>query len=69
MTQSFPISEAIERLKLEIAKLSDELRKSLQDSVYVRMSPGEHRVYEEKCKERNRLLEELARLHHQPPAA
>ena len=52
----------VERPKLEIARLSDELRKSLQDSIYLRMSAREYRAYEEKCQEIKRLTQELAQL-------
>jgi predicted RNase H-like nuclease (RuvC/YqgF family) len=57
-----PVPEAVERLKLEIERLSRELHKSLEDAVYLRMTESELHVYEEKCKELKRLTQELAQL-------
>lgn len=67
-----PVSE-IERVKLEIATLSDELSTALSDSVYAPMSEGQRRMYDGKCQELKRLVEELKRLRlaqiHEPGAA
>ena len=57
-----PVPEAIERLQLEIERLTRELHSTLENSIYVRLSASEHKEYEEKCEARKRLIEEVALL-------
>jgi hypothetical protein len=65
-----PVPEVVERLKL--ARLSGELHKTLEKSIYVRMSASEAQVYDEKCKQLRKLRQELAqavqRADHTPRA-
>ena len=58
-----PISEEIERLKVEIARLSGELNKALSDAIYMPMSDTQREEYDAKLKEFKRLVEALAQLH------
>jgi hypothetical protein len=52
-------SKEVELLKREIAILSAELEKALEDSVYMSMTASQNEVYEGKRVQLTRLKEEL----------